>query len=81
MTNNNQTRVVERIKELVEALRVYINADGGDMEFVSYENKILTLRILGACKGCAFVSVTFDDGVKRVFLTEFKDDIKDVKFI
>nr|MDE6477176.1 NifU family protein [Mycoplasmoidaceae bacterium] len=47
MANNNQTRVVERIKELVEALRVYINADGGDMEFVSYENKILTLRILG----------------------------------
>ena len=81
MANNNKTQIVRRIKELVESLRIYINADGGDMEFVNYENKILTLKILGACTGCPFISVTFDEGVKKVFLTEFKKEIKDVKFI
>ncbi len=81
MAKNKQTQVVNKIKEMLETLRIYINADGGDIEFVEYKDKILTLKILGACVGCPFITTTFDDGVKQIFLTEFKEDIKDVKFI
>lgn len=70
-----------RIQDTIESLRVFINNDGGDLSFISFKDKILTLRISGACVGCAFINNTFDLGVKEVILTEFKDEIKDVKFI
>jgi Fe-S cluster biogenesis protein NfuA len=77
----SEVSLLTRINDTIESLRVFINNDGGDLSFVSFENKILTLRISGACVGCAFINNTFDLGVKEVLLTEFKDEIKDVKFI
>lgn len=73
--------LLTRIHDTIESLRVFINNDGGDLSFVNFKDKILTLRISGACVGCAFINDTFDLGVKEVILTEFKDEIKDVKFI
>ncbi|MDR0545710.1 MAG: NifU family protein [Mycoplasmataceae bacterium] len=73
--------LLERIDDTLQSLRVFINNDGGDLSFVSFENKILTLQVTGACIGCSAFSVTFDQNVKEVFLTEFHKEIEDVKFI
>ncbi|MDR1991873.1 MAG: NifU family protein [Mycoplasmataceae bacterium] len=74
------TKLLKQIHDTVESLRVFINNDGGDLSFVNFKDGILTLAISGACVGCASFSLTFDQGVKEVFLTEFPDYIKDVKF-
>ncbi len=81
MSKNQSNDILSRVKDLLETVRVYINADGGDIEFVSLENKVLTLKILGACVGCPFIGATFDEGVKTLFLSEFKNELKDVIFI
>lgn len=81
MSKNQSNNILTRVKDLLETVRVYINADGGDIEFVSLESKVLTLKILGACVGCPFIGATFDEGVKTLFLSEFKDELKDVVFV
>lgn len=81
MANSKELKLVNEIKDLLETVRIYINNDGGDIEFISFKDKILTLKILGACVGCPFINVTFDQGVKQIFLNEFKGKIKDVIFI
>ena len=63
-----------------KTLKIYINADGGDVEFVEYKDDILTLKITGKCVRCPFVDNTFDDGVKFALMQEIKE-IKYVKFI
>jgi Fe-S cluster biogenesis protein NfuA len=78
-TNPKQT-LLEQIKDTIESLRTFINNDGGDLSFVSFIDGILTLNITGACVGCSAFSITFDQGVKEVFLTEFKGDVKNVIF-
>ena len=78
--NMLKKNVEQKIHDLLATLRIYINADGGDVEFVSYKNKVLTLRILGQCASCPFVGNTFDEGVKLTILNEIKE-VKDVKFI
>lgn len=80
MSKSPGKRIINQINDLLQTLRVYINYDGGDVEFVSYENHILTLRMKGACATCPFSSDTYDQGMRDVFLSEIKD-IKDVKFI
>lgn len=72
--------VLQSIHDLLSTVRVYINYDGGDVEFVSYTDQILTLKISGACSTCPFNNETFDAGVKQVFMAEIPE-IKDVKFV
>ncbi|MDR2823407.1 MAG: NifU family protein [Mycoplasmataceae bacterium] len=77
----SENKLLKDINETIESLRVFINNDGGDLTFVSFVDQVLTLRISGACVGCQFIGVTFDQGVKEVFLTEFPGEIKEVKFV
>ncbi len=77
MQKNNTT---QKIQDLLQTLKIYINADGGDVEFVKYKNNVLTLKITGKCATCPFQSHTFDEGLKYALMQEIKE-IKDVKFI
>jgi Fe-S cluster biogenesis protein NfuA len=69
-----------KIKEMIDELKYYIQNDGGDMEFVSFENSILKIKISGTCVGCEFKTNTFDEGIKMSLMNTFKE-IKDVEFI
>ncbi|MDR0341295.1 MAG: NifU family protein [Mycoplasmataceae bacterium] len=71
--------IVTKIKNLISELKYYIQNDGGDMEFVSFIDGILTIKISGACVGCDYAYNTFDEGIKLSLLTEIKE-IKDVVF-
>ncbi len=80
MSKKSQQTTLDKINDLIQTLRVYINFDGGDVEFVSYKDHILTLKMKGACATCPWSTNTYDQGIKQVLLEEIKD-IKDVKFI
>ena len=38
-----------QVKNVIEKIRPYIQRDGGDVEFVSLEDGIVTVKMLGAC--------------------------------
>jgi Fe-S cluster biogenesis protein NfuA len=71
-----------QIKDVINKLRVYLQNDGGDMEFVSYDAKkgLLTIKVKGACIGCAYFDDTFNDGIKSAIKMELPK-IKEVIFI
>ena len=37
------------ILEALDALRPMLQADGGDLEFVDYFNRVVSVRLTGAC--------------------------------
>ncbi len=55
----------DQIKEAIEAIRPAIQNDGGDIEFVSVEDKQVTVRLTGACVGCPMSQMTLKGGVER----------------
>lgn len=61
---------VAKIEEVIEKLRPYLQRDGGDMDFVRFEDGIVYVRMLGACSGCAFVEDTLAGGVEEALLEE-----------
>lgn len=65
----------EKIKEIINKLRPYLIGDGGDIEFVKYENGILYIRMLGACAGCALIDYTLKDGIEMAI----KEEVPEVK--
>ena len=42
----------EKIKNIIEEIRPYLNMDGGDIEFVKYEDKYVYVKLKGHCVEC-----------------------------
>lgn len=59
--------IKHRVEEALDAIRPYLAEDGGDVEFVAFEEKSGTLevRLLGACADCPMASMTLRAGVER----------------
>ena len=43
---DNQKNDIDKIKEVIDMLRPYINGDGGDLEFVKYEDKYVYIKLI-----------------------------------
>ena len=71
---------LKTIHEIIDMIRYYIQADGGDLFFVSYENGIVTLKITGNCVGCNIQDVTYKDGLLQILKLDLPN-IKDVVLI
>lgn len=67
-----------KIKEIIGELKPYLNSDGGDIEFVKYEDNIVYVKLTGACSGCAHRNATISN-VVLAMLQDSIPEIKDVK--
>jgi len=67
----------KEIVKILEKLRPFLRNDGGDVEFVKYENNIVYVRFLGACSNCPMKNATLKDGIKMSLMEEMPE-IKDV---
>lgn len=63
---------VDEIKEIIDTIRMYIQQDGGDVEFVGVENNIVTVKLMGACVGCGMTDITYQQGLQEIL----RDDIE-----
>lgn len=64
----------EKIKAKLEVLRAGLQADGGDLEFVKLDGKVVYLRLVGHCGSCPFAMMTLKDGIE-VALQEIDPEI------
>ena len=61
----------EKIKEMIEQMRPYINMDGGDITFVKYEDKYVYVRLSGACSDCIGIHITLNNNLYPIFKAKF----------
>ncbi len=59
------TAEILKIEEALESIRPFLQKDGGDVAFISYEKKIVTLKLLGACSTCSISHLTMKAGVEE----------------
>lgn len=65
----------EKIKEKLEELRSFLQADGGDLELVQIENKTVKLRLKGACGGCPHATMTIKQGIEKALKDSIDPEI------
>ena len=65
----------EKIINAINMLRPYINADGGDIEYIKYEDKVVYVRVHGACAACGSIDLT----IKEVLYNAIKDEVPEVE--
>jgi Fe-S cluster biogenesis protein NfuA len=54
-----------RVEEVLNDLRKYLQADGGDIELVEIEEGVVKVRLKGACAGCPGARMTLEMGVQK----------------
>ncbi|NLC57431.1 MAG: NifU family protein [Armatimonadetes bacterium] len=55
----------ERVEKVIEKIRPALQADGGDIELVEVKDNVVTVELVGACKGCPMSQMTLRMGVER----------------
>ncbi len=79
MSEELQTNdVIERINKTIEKIRPYIQADGGDVQFVDFKDGVVTVKMLGACAGCMAIDATLTEGIQAILMDEVPE-VKEVK--
>ena len=66
----NNDKTIKLIKQTIKKLRPYLNADGGDLDFVKFEDGIVYVWLLGACIGCSSSDDTITNSVEALLLEE-----------
>ena len=74
-TKNDETTL--KIIALIDKMRPFLIGDGGDIEFIKYEDNIVYVKLIGACAGCTMMDVTLKDGIEEMIVTEIPE-VKEV---
>ena len=60
----------EKLKDMIGQIRPFLVMDGGDIEFVKYEDNYLYIKLSGACQNCMYQDNTINDGIFEFFKVE-----------
>jgi Fe-S cluster biogenesis protein NfuA len=55
----------EKIEAVINEIRPLLQGDGGDIELVGIEDKVVKVRLRGACAGCPGAQMTLKMAVER----------------
>jgi Fe-S cluster biogenesis protein NfuA len=61
----------EDVEKVLEEVRTFLKADGGDVELVDVTPEgVVKVRLLGACGGCPMSTMTLKNGIERIIKKE-----------
>lgn len=61
-----ETAVIkDKVEEVLDTLRPFLKADGGDVELVEIVDDTVRLRLLGACSNCSMSNMTMKAGIEE----------------
>lgn len=74
---NTNSLKKDKIIETINLIRPYIINDGGNIEFIDYENNIVYIKIMGNCNNCQMLDYTLNE----LILTSIKEIVPEVEGI
>ena len=63
----------ERVQAVLDRVRPYLKADGGDIELILVEGNSAAVRLTGACAGCPSAHMTLQFGIETALREEIPE--------
>ena len=63
----------ERVEAVLDRVRPFLNADGGDVVLVSIDGNSAEVRLTGVCAGCPSAHMTLHVGIETALREESTD--------
>ena len=54
---------IDLINEVINDIKPYLNSEGGDIEFIKYEDDYVYVKLFGTCSHCGYQDYTLNDNV------------------
>jgi len=64
----------KKIVEIIEKIRPFLVNDGGNIEFIKYDDGIVFIKMIGACADCEMLDLTLKNGIEDAI----KDEVPEV---
>lgn len=78
---HHDNEIVKQIVEILDTrIRPAVAMDGGDIEFDTFEDGIVYLRMRGACAGCPSSTMTLKSGIENL-LKHFIPEVVEVRAV
>jgi len=75
---HTKEELVQKVENVIEQVRPYLQADGGDINFVELtDDNTVNVELTGACGACPFSTMTLKNGVEAT-LKRVLPEIKEV---
>ena len=65
--------IEKKILEVIDKIRPFLISDGGNLEFVKFEDGIVYIKLLGACSHCSMIDVTLKEGIESMLINEVSE--------
>lgn len=66
----------EKIIEIIDKIRPFLISDGGNIEFVKFEDGIVYIKMLGHCSECPLIDTTLKDSIEVAIINEVPEVIE-----
>jgi len=67
--SNNKEELQKKVINVIEQIRPYLQADGGDVEFVELmDDNTVNIRLLGMCGNCPHSRMTLKNGIETAVI-------------
>jgi Fe-S cluster biogenesis protein NfuA len=78
MENTDRIELEKKVNNVIDQVRPYLQADGGDIQLLEVtDDYIVNVKLIGACGSCAFSTMTLKNGVEAT-LKKVLPEIKEV---
>lgn len=65
MENQTMALTQENVEKVLDELRPFLMADGGNVEIVEIDGPVVKVRLQGACGSCPSSTMTLKMGIER----------------
>jgi len=81
MSDTNKEATKQKVLNVLEQIRPYLQNDGGDIEFVELtDDMIVNVKLTGACGSCPYSTMTLKNGVESAVVKAIPE-IKSVESV
>jgi Fe-S cluster biogenesis protein NfuA len=78
MTEQQNAEMIRKVENVIDQIRPYLQADGGNIRFVELtDDNVVNVELLGACGSCPMSTMTLKAGVEQAM----KKAIPEVKSV
>jgi Fe-S cluster biogenesis protein NfuA len=81
MTASENQELIGKVKNVIDQIRPYLEADGGNIQFVNLtDDNVVNVELQGACKSCPMSLMTLKSGVEEA-MKKALPEIKSVEAV
>ena len=73
---NKKEKQEAKIINIINKLRPFLINDGGNIEFIKYEDGIVYIKMMGACSNCQMLDLTLKEGIESAIQEEVPEVVE-----